>query len=334
MEIRKPAYYDKFRCLAGKCPDSCCKDWDVQVDKQTAAFYRQLPGALGQQLRRAMYQEDGQIYFALRPDGRCPMWRDDGLCSIQVQQGESRLCAVCREFPRLRHDYGDFVELGLELSCPEAARWILSSSEEFWVTEQTAGGSVEYDRDAMAVLLQSRQEALSILADKHRCIPEALALLLTHGCLYQRKLDGETEEIFNPDTALRAARQMAQSSDGRDLRDFFLGLEILTPQWRARLEAPPASPVWREECRAAARYFVQRYYLQAVSDYDLAGRVKFAVVSCLLISLLGGDFVQTAQLYSKEIENDADNVDALLEGAYTAPAMADAKLFGLLLDTQ
>jgi hypothetical protein len=59
--------------------------------------------------------------------------------------------------------------------------------------------------------------------------------------------------------------------------------------------------------------------------------VKLAVVSCLLIAGLGGDFVQTAQLYSKEIENNADNVDAILDGAYASPALTDAKLLGLLL---
>ena len=30
-------------------------------------------------------------------------------------------------FPRLTHDYGDFAELGLELSCPEAAKLILNA---------------------------------------------------------------------------------------------------------------------------------------------------------------------------------------------------------------
>ena len=76
---------------------------------------------------------------------------------------------------------------------------------------------------------------------------------------------------------------------------------------------------------------MERYYLQAVSDYDLVGRVKLTVVSCLLISGLGGDFVRTAQIFSKEIENDADNVDPILDGAYNSPALTDAKLLGLLL---
>ena len=47
------------------------------------------------------------------------MWRQDGLCRIQAELGHEALCKTCREFPRLRHDYGSFVELGLELH-PEA----------------------------------------------------------------------------------------------------------------------------------------------------------------------------------------------------------------------
>ena len=76
---------------------------------------------------------------------------------------------------------------------------------------------------------------------------------------------------------------------------------------------------------------MERYWLQAVSDYDLYSRVKFTVISCLLVSRLGGDFVQTAQLFSKEIENSAQNVDTILDAAYTSPAFTDDKLLGLLI---
>ena len=32
---------------------------------------------------------------------------------------------------------------------------------------------------------------------------------------------------------------------------------------------------------------------------------------------------------SKEIENDAENIDALLDGAYTTPGLTDANLLAL-----
>ena len=123
MELSYPSYYKTFTCIASDCPDSCCHEWDVQVDEESAARYRSMEGPLGDALREHLYDEEGQTYLR-NVDGRCPMWRDDGLCRIQAELGEAALCKTCREFPRLTHDYGDFRQLQLELSCPEAARII------------------------------------------------------------------------------------------------------------------------------------------------------------------------------------------------------------------
>ena len=57
----------------------------------------------------------------------------------------------------------------------------------------------------------------------------------------------------------------------------------------------------------------------------------FIVISCLLVKYLGGDIFRTAQLFSKEIENSSENVDALLDAAYAHPAFTDDRLLGLLL---
>ena len=329
MIIRKSAYFDQFTCVAAACPDSCCKEWDVQVDADAAALYRGLPGTLGERLRQVLTDEDGETVMTII-DGRCPMWRPDGLCRIQAELGHDALCKTCREFPRLTHDYGDFVELGLELSCPEAARLILSSPYAPPVSEECPGGEApEYDTEAMEILLHTRQEALRLLKET-ASVPEALTLLLLYGYHAQALLDGEEDFPFDTAAALESARQFA--GQPTDLREFFLGLEILTADWRSLLSAPACPGVWREEHRRMACYFVERYWLQAVSDYDLVSRVKLAIVSCLLVRDLGGDVLRTAQLYSKEIENDADNVDALLDGAYAHPALTDAALLGALLE--
>lgn len=332
MEIRYPAYYDTFRCLAGACPDSCCKEWAVAIDPDAAARYRALSGPLGDALREAMCEEDGDMILALTPDRRCPMWRDDGLCRIQAQLGEEALCHTCSQFPRLRHDYGDFVELGLELSCPEAARLILSGENWKWILRCEPGGEApEYDPDAMTVLLESRQQALNILADCRYSPGEALAILLLWGYAVQEQLDGDAPLDFSRDAALESTRKMAAPGDQNALLGLYQELEILTDDWTQRLENPIGSQ-WEDVHRALAQYFVERYWLQAVSDLDLVCRVKFIIASCLTVKLLGGDLAVTAQRYSKEIENDADNVDALLDAAYTHPAMADIRLLGLLLE--
>lgn len=329
MEIRRPDYYDRFICLAGACPDSCCQMWDVQVDEESAQRYLSLPGALGERLQQVLRQEEDGWYL-MQEDGRCPMWRQDGLCRIQKELGEEALCHVCTTFPRLRHEYGCMTELGLELSCPEAARLILENNACTLLSahNQTAA---EPASEEMELLLRSREEAFRILTDGRYAVEERLALLLLFAHGVQSALDGGEERPFDRDTALETIHTFATGGDIRSLVHFYQSLEILTSQWEERLKAPPAPTSWEEGHIALALYFVLRYWLQAVSDYDLVGRVKLTLSACLLIRSLGGDLAETAQSYSKEIENDIDNVDALLDAAWEEPAFTDAALLDLLL---
>ena len=331
MKISYPKYYEKFRCIAGLCPDSCCHQWDVQVDETAATFYRALPGPLGDKLRSVLREEDGETVMVNTADGRCPMWRLDGLCQIQAELGHDALCKTCREFPRLTHDYGNFQEWGLELSCPEAARLILSGEDAQWVSiDQSGIGEAEYEEEIMQILLDTRPIAISILQDPCLSVGEALAVLLLYGYEVQAVLDGAESLEFSVEKALRQVRELARDGSAEDIRIFFQNLDILTVEWEALLKSNLKTMPWQLQHRALARYFIDRYWLQAVADYDLIGRVKLAIVSCLMIKMMGGD-LRTAQLYSKEIENSIDNVEAILDGAYTSPALADIRLLDLLL---
>lgn len=330
MEIRYPKYYDRFSCIAARCPDSCCKEWSVDVDEDAAAFYRSLPGPLGDRLRQVLQDTEDGTVIAIE-DGRCPMWRQDSLCRIQAELGHDALCKVCQEFPRLRHDYGSFVELGLELSCPEAARLILAGSDAHWVTQSLPDAEVpECDTWAMEILLRSRKAFLDFMEASHLPFPKLLSVLLLYAHEVQEELDGGAPAVLSPEDCLADAAAFAQEGSIQALQDFFSELEILTPRWKARLEAPAVTPRWDARHQALLRYFLCRYWLQAVSDYDILSRAKLAIAACLLIGYLGGDLAETAQLFSKEIENDPDNVDTILNGAYTVPALTDVYLLGLL----
>ena len=328
MKVSKPAYYDDFQCLAGGCPDSCCKEWDLDVDSASAAYYRSLPGALGDRLRQVLTDTENGTVMAIQ-DGRCPMWRQDGLCRIQAELGKQALCQVCSQFPRLRHDYGSFAELGLELSCPEAARLILSpGSRERVCFDDGAPAGECCDEEALSTLLETREKALSLL-EEGSTPGQALILLLLYGYQAQELLDGGEEEEFSSQEALHTAAALAGEPDIPGFLAFFKNLEMLTEQWKQLLEHPRELTL-PAQTLPLARYLVERYWLQAVSDYDLACRVKFIVISCLLVGLLEGEFLPTAQLFSKEIENDADNVDALLDAVYQVRAFADDHLLGML----
>ncbi|MBR4290658.1 MAG: flagellin lysine-N-methylase [Oscillospiraceae bacterium] len=327
MEVFYPKYYEDFSCIAAACPDSCCKEWSVDVDPHAAAFYQQLPGALGDRLREVLRDTEGGTVIDIE-NGRCPMWRADGLCRIQAELGHDALCKVCRDFPRLTHDYGDFTELGLEISCPEAARIILSGADNTICSHSVPGGEEpEYDAETMVILKRTRAEFFAFLENTALPFPKILTAFLFYAHSVQEELDGGEKAVLVPDISVSG---VATIKDLRPLQDFFLGLEILTPQWKVRLESSAVPPRWEAGHKALLHYFILRYWLQAVSDYDIVCRAKFAVAACLLIGGLGGDLASTAQLFSKEIENDPDNVDAILDGAYSHPAMTDVQLLQLL----
>ena len=328
MELFFPTYYHKFQCLADACPDSCCKEWTVDVDAESAQRYRQLDGALGDQLRQVLKDTPDGTILTIK-DGRCPMWRNDGLCRIQAELGHDALCKTCQEFPRLTHDYGNFIELGLELSCPEAARLILSSPGGLLIQVQTGGVEPEYDQDIMNILRQSRNEALRFLRNAKN-IPQALATVLLYAHNVQTAIDLGDSLCFAPQDCLFEMSERCSSGDWHDFFAFFRTLEILTPQWNQRLETAPTKISWSEPLRNLACYMFERYWLQAISDYDLICRVKLAIAACVLVGALGGNTIETAQLFSKEIENNPDNIEAILEATYTSSCLADTNLLALL----
>lgn len=93
-------YVNKFSCLAGKCPDTCCKDWQIILDEDAIARYASLPGELGEQVRAAMLTENGETRFRER-GGNCVLLRDDGLCPLQAAYGAEMLCRTCFTHPAL-----------------------------------------------------------------------------------------------------------------------------------------------------------------------------------------------------------------------------------------
>ena len=334
MEVFYPHYYKDFACIADRCPDSCCQEWEVDVDPDAATLYRSLPGDLGDKLRAVLQDgEDGWASMAITADLRCPMWRADGLCEIQADLGHEALCKTCREFPRLTHDYGDFRERGLELSCPEAARLILASTESRFCREEIPGGEEpEYDEGLMEALLHSRKQALELLSNPAYDLGQALSILLLFGFDVHNALDFPEDLPVTLDAPdyLATAKRLARPGDMSDVFGAYRDLEILTPEWQTLLDRGPVAAPWLPQHRAMAIYLVQRYWLQSVSDADLLCRVKFVLTACLTVRHLDAPIHRAAQLWSKEIENSADNVEALLTAAYHSPALADTRLLDLL----
>jgi lysine-N-methylase len=165
MILRKPDFYDKFKCIAERCSDTCCVGWEIDIDKASQDAYRKVAGTFGDKLRENI--EDG--HFKLLPHDRCPFLTKDNLCEIYTHLGEGALCEICTEHPRFVEVYGDIMERGLGLCCEEATRLLLTGEGPLQFTacecDEIEDELSEDDIDIRNQVFYEREQIFSALAD-------------------------------------------------------------------------------------------------------------------------------------------------------------------------
>lgn len=128
MKVRVPNYFNEFKCIASECEDTCCAGWEIVIDDETHKRYENVEGEFGEILRSKIVKSDGENIFLLN-NGNCSFLNEKKMCEIYINLGEDHLCYTCQQFPRYTEEFLDLKEVGLSLSCPEAARIILRKAE-------------------------------------------------------------------------------------------------------------------------------------------------------------------------------------------------------------
>lgn len=128
MKVRVPNYFNEFKCIASECEDTCCAGWEIVIDDETHKRYENVEGEFGEILRSKIVKSDGENIFLLN-NGNCSFLNEKKMCEIYINLGEDNLCYTCQQFPRYTEEFLDLKEVGLSLSCPEAARIILRKAE-------------------------------------------------------------------------------------------------------------------------------------------------------------------------------------------------------------
>ncbi len=164
MKLYAPSYYKKFNCIADKCSHSCCVGWEIDIDGDTLEKYKNLDNDYGTVIKDSISTE-GTPHFKLGECDRCPHLDERGLCKIILNAGEDLLCDICREHPRF-YNYTSVAEIGIGMSCEEAARIILCSPD-YAVLEEL--GELEIDGDDTFFDGRAeRSKIYSILQDSSR----------------------------------------------------------------------------------------------------------------------------------------------------------------------
>jgi lysine-N-methylase len=129
---------EAFSCLVERCPDTCCRDWAVPIDRadlehMKTALSRTAEGR-GRLVRlvvlgRPSSYTDAVAQLQMDERGACPMLEADQSCGVHGTLGEAALTTACSVFPRTALVVEDHVEVGGSLGCPEVARLTLLSPE-------------------------------------------------------------------------------------------------------------------------------------------------------------------------------------------------------------
>lgn len=366
MKIRVPEYFKDFKCIASKCEDTCCAGWGIVIDDATYDRYKNVQGEFGDRLRSEIVHEAGENIFVLKGNN-CPFLNEEKTCDIYINIGEENLCYTCQQYPRYTEEFGSLREVGISLSCPEAARIMLNNSKkvEFELSENNEVVSSYNDINAQLFieLLQSRKIVMDIIQDRTIDLRKRAVVALLFVDEIQEKIDeseikeiksvrekyldkGFLEELINELEEYRDNEGL-KYDDMHEYFKVFKDLKHITPDdplglndalryfWQTdedeelyiikhrQFEEYYKDKLYKFENILV--YFVFRYFMKAVFDYDILAKIKTALVSYMIIRELAvvryienneftdEDMVDIAHTYSKDIEHLEENIEALAE---------------------
>lgn len=376
MQYRTASFYKEFRCIGGICEDSCCENWEIDLDDASLKNYMKQKGAFGKRLKDNTRVKDKQ--FILNGT-RCPFLNDDNLCDIFIEMGEECLCETCTNFPRHIEEFDNLKEVSLTMSCPEASRIMLARKDKItFVCEE--GTDADYglkhiepvkslafwkrghvnklDRELFDVLFEVRTYMFDVLQDRDMPIAKRAAIVLMLGYEIQEYIDfkqydqilhklGNYKKIEKMEKLdvyfAKHIKRVAEKEEWmKQILNMFEGLETIKEEWTELLKHGMQTMHPCDEYEQAYQefltyykekeyeyehilvYYIFNYFLGAAYDGDAYTKVKFAVVSFLVILELDvaywlqhdkqftyEDQVLVAHAYSKEVEHSYNNFESL-----------------------
>lgn len=296
MILKTPSFYKDFKCIAGACPDSCCQGWEVDADPDSLDYYKTLTGDIRERINSVLDKDEfGNTIFRLADKKRCPFLNRENLCDMHIAIGGEHTPYTCRMFPRFINDFGGTREMGVSFSCPVAADMIFDLTEPMHFVSEANDLPPqlnEIDAQTYFYLSKAREKAFSIVQDRTLPMNQRLINLLDYGVEIQKDLE-----------------EYEQGSDDIAFFDVFKNPELINPEWPAKVQngriKPVADEIFNENI---ASYFIFRYFLTAVDDYDVLSKIKMAVIGVLIVTYFGEDS-WTIHLWSKETEHSQYNMD-------------------------
>lgn len=131
-----PNFFSDFSCIGAECADTCCRGWEINVDKKAFKNLKKNENVIIRQLANdhlslSRESESAWGQIKLKDDGYCPFLDTIGLCEIHKQIGHKALSKTCQNFPKSMLMFGDQIEASISISCPSAAEKVLLNPSAF-----------------------------------------------------------------------------------------------------------------------------------------------------------------------------------------------------------
>lgn len=315
-----PEYFSIFKCIAGECPDSCCRaGWEITIDDDT---YNACISKLGDYFaERTITADDGDRIYRLDQNGNCPFLNSDGLCELYIKTGE--MTEICQNYPRFYEEYDGFTEAGVSISCPEAQRLIYSSKSGDYRFDAEAS-----DDELLNILLSHRAKAYDMI-DSAKTPEAALAEILLDAYSLQEHIDTGLpfcEYSYDDIEAIDALPVMKSACEM-----ILDKTDILYCSWKEALGGElKIKSVDLGKRKAYLEYLIFRYYLKAINSEDILSQVELIALMYLLPMVLDGDYDTLCRIAAKEIEHDVENREALLDSLFDSEYLSVSDVLGVV----
>jgi len=134
ITVVEPLFVSAFQCIGSECRDHCCKGWNITLDKSTVNRYLKSSqieiknlAVENIEITRKSYVSWGSM--KLTASGNCAFMDESRLCKVHASLGASALSNTCATYPRKSRIFKTEQQKTLMISCPEAARQLLSSPD-------------------------------------------------------------------------------------------------------------------------------------------------------------------------------------------------------------
>ncbi|MEE0929030.1 MAG: flagellin lysine-N-methylase [Acutalibacteraceae bacterium] len=322
MKYCQPKYYNDFNCIAADCTDTCCRYWQVELDKKSVSFYREYGRDNKSELPvRFIGGAFGNRHFKNKQNGDCIFLNESKLCKLYCKVGHENLPETCQLYPRFINNFGGYEERGLSFSCPTAAALITQNELALYeyLDDTPIYSFVDIDAELFITLKTFRNHLIEYI-DEFDDVNTIFSFVISSAYLAQKHIDVKEyskvsalsikdiyENMVNIDFYKLRYRAVKEHMSHKHLRSEWPKIlhDSINTSFIPSLHFVK---IW-------AKYFVFRYLLKASYDGLVYERLCAVVYSALVIFGLKLDYVTAMQKYSKETEHNEYNLKRLFKDA-------------------